>query len=57
MSDGFFVVLEGPEGAGKSTLHRALVERLRAAGHGPAYSLSSGDFSPANGFRRRKRDG
>jgi len=29
---GFFVVLEGPEGAGKTTLARGLGERLRAAG-------------------------
>lgn len=29
---GFFLVLEGPEGAGKSTLARALAERARAAG-------------------------
>jgi dTMP kinase len=28
-----FIVIEGPEGAGKSTLHRWLVERLRAEGH------------------------
>jgi dTMP kinase len=30
--DGVFVVVEGPEGAGKSTLARALAARLRAAG-------------------------
>ncbi|HEV2291680.1 MAG TPA: dTMP kinase [Gemmatimonadales bacterium] len=30
---GFFLVVEGPEGAGKSTLVRALEARLRAAGH------------------------
>ena len=30
---GFFLVVEGPEGAGKSTLVRALEGRLRAAGH------------------------
>ncbi|MFI5234359.1 MAG: dTMP kinase, partial [Gemmatimonadales bacterium] len=29
---GFFLVVEGPEGAGKSTLVRALETRLRAAG-------------------------
>ncbi|HET7024173.1 MAG TPA: dTMP kinase [Gemmatimonadales bacterium] len=30
---GFFLVVEGPEGAGKSTLAGALDTRLRAAGH------------------------
>lgn len=30
---GAFIVVEGPEGAGKSTLARTLVERLRGAGH------------------------
>lgn len=29
---GWFVVVEGPEGAGKSTLARALADRIRAAG-------------------------
>jgi dTMP kinase len=33
MSDGFFVVLEGPEGAGKTTLATALADRFREAGH------------------------
>lgn len=32
MTRGCFVVLEGPEGAGKSTLHRALGARLAAQG-------------------------
>lgn len=32
---GFFLVLEGPEGAGKSTLARALVARMTAAGLDP----------------------
>jgi dTMP kinase len=30
---GFFIVLEGPEGAGKTTQARALADRLQAAGH------------------------
>lgn len=33
--DGFFLVLEGPEGAGKSTLARSLVYRMEAAGLSP----------------------
>lgn len=32
MSQGLFIVVEGPEGAGKSTLAAALAERLRQAG-------------------------
>ncbi|HET9150686.1 MAG TPA: dTMP kinase [Gemmatimonadales bacterium] len=32
MSRGFFLVIEGPEGAGKSTLARALVQRMTARG-------------------------
>lgn len=35
MSEGFFVVVEGPEGAGKTTLVAALAERFRAAGVEP----------------------
>ena len=31
MSRGFFIVLEGPEGSGKSTLMGPLVERMRAS--------------------------
>ena len=32
MSQGLFIVIEGPEGAGKSTLAAALADRLRQAG-------------------------
>jgi dTMP kinase len=32
VSQGLFIVIEGPEGAGKSTLAAALAERLREAG-------------------------
>jgi dTMP kinase len=35
MSPGFFVVLEGPEGSGKSTLIGPLAERMRASGVDP----------------------
>ena len=51
MSGGFFVVLEGPEGAGKSTLHRALAERLRAAGHEPVAVVEPGGPPTSRGSR------
>lgn len=35
MSTGFFLVVEGPEGAGKTTLVAALAQRLRARGADP----------------------
>ncbi len=35
MSTGFFLVVEGPEGAGKTTLVAALANRLRASGTDP----------------------
>jgi dTMP kinase len=42
MDRGLFVVLEGGEGAGKSTLQRALAERLQAAGHTVTVSREPG---------------
>ena len=51
MSEGFFVVLEGPEGAGKSTLHRALAARLRAAGHQPVAVIEPGGTPAAEALR------
>ena len=35
MARGFFVVLEGPEGSGKTTLGKALVARMREDGVDP----------------------
>jgi dTMP kinase len=37
-----FITLEGPEGAGKSTLAQALVERLTAAGRRPLLTFEPG---------------
>lgn len=52
MSDGFFVVLEGPEGAGKTTLAAALAERLQAAGHDPVTVREPGGTPAAEELRK-----
>jgi dTMP kinase len=52
MSEGFFVVLEGPEGAGKTTLAGALGERLRAAGHDPVLVREPGGTPAAEALRQ-----
>ncbi len=49
---GFFVVLEGPEGAGKSTLAAALAERLRRAGHDPLLVREPGGTPAAEALRQ-----
>lgn len=51
MSRGFFLVLEGPEGAGKSTLAEALGARLRAAGHAPVLVREPGGTPAAEALR------
>jgi dTMP kinase len=48
---GFFLVLEGPEGAGKSTLARALVARLREAGLDPVAVREPGGTPAAEQVR------
>lgn len=52
MSEGLFVVLEGPEGAGKSTLAAELAERLRAAGQDPVSVREPGGTPAAEALRR-----
>jgi len=52
MSEGFFVVLEGPEGAGKSTLAVVLAARLRALGHEPVMVREPGGTVAAEALRR-----
>lgn len=48
---GFFLVLEGPEGAGKSTLARALVDRMSEAGLGPVAVREPGGTPAAEQVR------
>jgi dTMP kinase len=52
MSQGFFLVLEGPEGAGKTTLARELAERFRAAGHEPVTVREPGGTPAAEALRQ-----
>lgn len=49
---GFFLVLEGPEGAGKTTLAGALAERLRRIGHDPVMVREPGGTPAAEALRR-----
>lgn len=51
MNEGFFLVLEGPEGAGKTTLAAALAERLRWAGHEPVTVREPGGTPAAEALR------
>ncbi len=51
MAAGCFVVLEGPEGSGKSTLMRALAEWLRARGRDPLVVREPGGTAAAEALR------
>jgi len=51
-SRGFFLTLEGVDGAGKSTLARTLAERLRAAGREVALTREPGGSTGAEAIRR-----
>lgn len=53
---GVFVVLEGPEGAGKSTLAAALVARYRAAGIEPVLVREPGGTPAAEALRAELLD-
>lgn len=56
MAAGFFVVLEGPEGAGKSTLTRALAQRMRAGGLEPVVVREPGGTPAAESLRSELLD-
>ncbi len=51
MTRGFFLVLEGPEGAGKSTLGAGLAARMRAAGAEPVVVREPGGTPAAERMR------
>ena len=53
---GFFVVVEGPEGAGKSTLVSALASRLRAEGGDPVVVREPGGTPVAEALRSAMLD-
>ena len=52
MTRGFFLALEGPEGAGKSTLAAALVARLKETGVDPLLVREPGGTPAAEAIRR-----
>lgn len=56
MSRGFFIVLEGPEGAGKTTLARALAARMREDGDDPLAVREPGGTPVAEVLRHELLD-
>jgi dTMP kinase len=56
MSAGLFIVLEGPDGSGKSTLMRPLVERMRQAGVDPVVVREPGGTPAAEMARKAVLD-
>lgn len=56
MSRGCFVVVEGPEGAGKSTLAATLADRLRAVGIDPVTVREPGGTRVAEALRHELLD-
>ncbi|MBW8839112.1 MAG: dTMP kinase [Gemmatimonadetes bacterium] len=56
MSEGLFIVLEGPDGSGKSTLLRPLVERMREAGVDPVVVREPGGTPAAEMARKAVLD-
>ncbi len=56
MSRGFFLVLEGPEGAGKTSLAAALVAKMQAEGLDPVAVREPGGTGPAEHARQALLD-
>ena len=56
MTPGLFLVLEGPDGSGKSTLIRPLVERMRQTGVDPVVVREPGGTPAAEMARRAVLD-
>jgi dTMP kinase len=56
MPNGFFVVLEGPEAAGKSTLAGSLARRMRADGTDPVMVREPGGTPVAEALRHELLD-
>jgi len=56
MSAGLFIVLEGPDGSGKSSLVRPLVERMRQAGVDPVVVREPGGTPAAEMARKAVLD-
>ena len=56
MTAGFFLVVEGPEGAGKSTLVEALATELRVQGCDPVLVREPGGTPVAEAIRRELLD-
>jgi dTMP kinase len=53
---GRFIVVEGPDGAGKSVLVAALAERMRAEGHDPIVVREPGGTTVAEALRQELLD-
>lgn len=53
---GRFIVVEGPDGAGKSVLVKALAERMRAEGHDPVVVREPGGTRLAEALRQELLD-
>lgn len=51
MKQGFFITLEGNDGAGKTTIAQACVERLKALGHEVVYTREPGGSRIAERIR------